>query len=119
MVNYQEQTHDEQMNLIFHSMADPTRRKILERLMNQNLTVTEIAKPHDISLPAISKHLKILEEARLIGREKNGREYMIHIIPQTLQTAAEYIEFYTKFWNKHIDNLEKFLKKGVDNNRRK
>lgn len=110
MVNYlQQHTSEEQINLIFHSLADPTRRGILQRLARSDLTVTEIAKPYDMSLPAISKHLKILEHAQLIGRKKHGREYQIHLEPQALKTVEEYIVFYKKFWNTRLSNLEKFL----------
>ena len=110
MVNYlQQQTSEEHVNLLFHSLADPTRRAILQRLADHDLTVTEIAKPYDMSLPAISKHLKILEQAHLIGRKKHGREYQIHLEPQTLKTIEEYLAFYKKFWNTRLSNLEKFL----------
>lgn len=115
MVNYlQPQTSVEKVNLVFHSLADPTRRAILQRLAGQELTVTEIAKPYDMSLPAISKHLKILEQAHLIGRKKHGREYQIRLEPQALRTVEEYLEFYKKFWNTRLGNLEKFLQKGEE-----
>lgn len=69
-------------------------------------------RSYDISLPAISKHIKMLEKAKLITREKHGREYEIHLQPQTLKTVEEYIAFYKKFWNTQFDHLEKFLKGG-------
>lgn len=113
MVNYlSQQTSEKQMNLIFHSLADPTRRKILQQLTTQTLTVGEIAKPYDMSLPAVSKHLKVLEGARLIEREKHGREYTITIHPQTLHAVAEYIAFYEQFWNMKLANMEKLLSGG-------
>lgn len=116
MVNYlPQQTNEGQMNLIFHSLADPTRRKILQQLTKQTLTVSEVAKPYDMSLPAISKHLKVLEEANLIGREKKGREYTINLNPETLHTVAEYIAFYENFWNRKLHLLESFLEKGEKN----
>jgi DNA-binding transcriptional ArsR family regulator len=111
MVKYMQQAHVEEINLIFHSLADPTRRRILERLTTTDLTVTEIAEPYEMSLPAISKHLKILEHAKLIGRKKQGREYQIHLEPQTLKTVIEYISFYEAFWNNKLTQLEEFLKK--------
>ena len=115
MVNYQ-QTND-QINLIFHSLADPTRRQILERLTKNPLTVTEIAKPYEMSLPAVSKHVRILEKEQLISRKKQGREYAIQLRPQTLQKAQQYISFYKKFWSNQLDNLEMYLdtQKGGDN----
>lgn len=112
MVKYQSEIQKDQISLIFNSLADPTRRAILERLASKEQTVNEIAQPFKISLPAISKHLKILENAHLIERTKQGREYHIRLQPQALKTVSEYISFYRKFWNTQLDNLEQFLKKG-------
>jgi DNA-binding transcriptional ArsR family regulator len=112
MVKYMYQAPTEEINLIFHSLSDPTRRGILERLTIKDLTVTEIAEPYEMSLPAVSKHLKILEHAKLIGRKKQGREYQIHLEPQALKTVEAYIDFYKKFWNTRFSNLEKFLQGG-------
>jgi DNA-binding transcriptional ArsR family regulator len=116
MVNYKQAFSEEQANLIFHSLSDPTRRKILERLSVSPMTVTEIAKPYTVSLPAISKQVKVLEKAKLIKREKQGREYIIRLEPQTLRSGADYLAFYKKFWTTNLNNLEKFLQKGVKNN---
>lgn len=101
-----------QLDLIFASLSDPTRRKILERLSKKHMTVTEIKKPYKISLVAISKHLKVLERARLIRRQKMGREHLIRLHPQPLRDAYRYIEYYKKFWNRKLDALEKFLEKN-------
>ena len=111
MVNYQSIPHEEHLNLLFHSFADPTRRQIMERLLQKDLTINEIAQPYDMSLPAVSKHLKILEKAQLIIRQKKGREHTIHINPATFTTLSEYITFYTTFWNSQFERLEQFLKK--------
>lgn len=97
---------------IFHSLSDPTRRKILDRLSQKPLTVSEIAKPYRISLVAISKHLKVLERAKLIRRQKMGREYMIRLHPQPLREAYKYIESYKKDWSRQLDALEKFLERN-------
>ena len=97
---------------IFHALADPTRRKILERLVHGPLTVTEIKSPFKVSLVAISKHLKVLERARLIRRQKMGREYMIRLHPQPLKDAYRYIENYKKDWSRQLDALEKFLERN-------
>ncbi len=114
MVNNNHYTNisENEMNHIFHSLADPTRRQILKRLTSDVLTVSEIAKPYTISLPAISKHIKILEQANLIRKEQHGREHSIHLQHETFRSAEHYIAFYTKFWNKKLDGLEKFLEKG-------
>ncbi|OGH15272.1 MAG: hypothetical protein A3C27_02210 [Candidatus Levybacteria bacterium RIFCSPHIGHO2_02_FULL_39_36] len=100
------------LNNIFHCLSDPTRRKILERLIEKPLTVSEIKKPFRISLVAISKHLKVLERAKLIRRQKLGREYMIRLHPQPLKEGYNYIENYKKEWKRQLDVLEKFLERN-------
>jgi DNA-binding transcriptional ArsR family regulator len=109
MVNYYKAQASSQIDDIFLALSDSTRRDILERLSLQNLTVSEIAKPYDMSLPAVSKHLSVLERARFVSRHKIGREYRVSFDPRTMRTAADYIAFYQKYWNKQIDQLEKFL----------
>lgn len=104
------------IDLIFMALSDPTRRNILERLTNSDLSVTEIAKPYGFALPTISKHLTVLEKANLVKKNKLGRQYNVHIEPQTMKTVAEYVAFYQKFWNKQIENLEKFLEREVKKN---
>lgn len=111
MANYLSSYSPEQMDSLFGALADPTRRNILERLTQSDLTVSEIAKPYDYSLPTISKHLSVLERAQLIKKNKVGREYRVHFESQTMRTVAEYVSFYKKFWTIQIDNLEKFLAK--------
>ncbi len=103
--------HNE-LSQIFHSLSDPTRRKILERLAEGSLTVTEIKSPFKISLVAISKHLKVLERAKLIRRQKMGREYIIRLHPRPLRDAYRYIENYKKDWSRQLDALEKFLERN-------
>lgn len=100
------------LNEIFHCLSDPTRRKIIERLTNGPLTVSEIKLPFRMSLVAISKHLKVLERAKLIRRQKMGREYLIRLHPQPLRDAYRYIENYKKGWSRELDVLEKFLEKN-------
>lgn len=97
---------------IFHSLADPTRRKILELITSEPLTITQIKQPFKISLVAISKHLKVLERARLIRRQKMGREYLIRLHPQPLRDAHKYIENYKKDWMRQLDALEKFMERN-------
>lgn len=102
----------EKIDRIFYSLSDSTRRKILERVSIKSLNVSEIAKPFDISLPAISKHLKILERAKLVQRQRIGREFRFRLSPKPLREVSRYISYYSKFWNEKLDNLEKYLKKG-------
>lgn len=106
MVKYISQTN---LNFVFSSLADPTRREILQRITKKSLTVSEIAKPYDMSLPAVSKHLKVLERAQLIKRQKEGREFRFMLNPRPLDNAIRYMTFYRKFWNEKFDNLEQYL----------
>ncbi len=100
------------LNDIFHCLASPARREILERLTKKPLTVSEIKAPFKVSLVAISKHLKVLEHARLIRRQKLGREHLIRLNPKPLKDAYKYIENYKKDWSRQLDALEKFLEKN-------
>lgn len=97
---------------IFHSLSSPVRRKILERLSGKPLTVSEIKAPFKISLVAISKHLKVLERAKLIRRQKLGREHLIRLNPKPLKDTYKYIELFKKDWSRQLDALEKFLEKN-------
>ena len=97
---------------IFHALSDPTRRQILERLQRGRLTVTEIKIPFKMSLVAVSKHLKVLERAKLIRRQKMGREFLIGIHPQPLREAYKYLEMYKKDWSRHLDAIEKFVERN-------
>jgi len=93
----------------FAALADPTRRAILARLALGETSVTELAKPFDMSMPAVSKHLKVLERAGLIvrGREAQWRPCRLEAAP--LQQAASWIEDYRRFWSAHVDALERHL----------
>lgn len=105
MVNYQPGDLDS----IFHALADPTRRAIIGALSRGPLTVGEIARPFDISLPAVSKHLKVLEGARLVEREVRGREHHCRLSPETLASAHDWLSFYTGFWQERLDALDALL----------
>lgn len=113
MVNYTSFNSASQMDHIFKALADPTRRNILERLTTHELTVTQIARSYDMSLPAVSKHLTVLEKAKLVRKSKSGREHKVYFEPKAMKTVAEYIAFYKKYWNRELDHLEKFLAKEV------
>jgi DNA-binding transcriptional ArsR family regulator len=97
------------LSTTFAALADPTRRAILARLVAGEATVNELAAPFDISLPAVSKHLKVLEHAGLIarGREKQWRPCRLEAAP--LRDAAEWIERYRLFWEESLDRLGEFL----------
>src|SRR5947208_2905575 len=94
------------LDSIFASLADPTRRAILQRVSGQELTVSEIAMPYDMSLAAISKHLKVLERAKLIIKRRKGKEQLVQMAPQALASAAEYLEAYRQLWEERFEALD-------------
>ena len=97
------------LNMTFRALADSTRRAIIGRLAQGDALVTELAAPFDISLPAVSKHLGILEQAGLIRREKDGRVRRCHLDATALKDAADWIEFYRQFWDGRLDALDEYL----------
>ena len=99
------------LNQTYAAIADPTRRAILVRLMQSEARVTELAEPFDISLNAISKHLRVLERAQLVRRRIKGRDHYLSVNIEPLQEAAKWIETYQKFWEERVDALETFLVK--------
>ncbi|MFZ5629216.1 MAG: ArsR/SmtB family transcription factor [Spirochaetota bacterium] len=99
------------LSLTFAALADPTRRAMLTRLGKGPATVTELSKPFKISAPAITKHLKVLEKAGLITREKEAQWRRCRIKAQRLKEANEFIERYRKFWEDSFDRLEVYLQK--------
>lgn len=100
---------DDPLSVLFSALADPTRRAILERLATGAASVGELAEPFDISLPAISRHLKVLEGAGLISREKSAQWRRCHLSAAPLKDAAGWVERYREFWEGQLDSLERFL----------
>jgi DNA-binding transcriptional ArsR family regulator len=98
------------LDATFAALADPTRRAILTRLADGERSVTELAEPFDMSLPAISKHLKVLERAGLIIRGRDAQWRPCKLDPRPLQAAAEYIEKYRQAWEDRFDRLDDYLK---------
>ena len=97
------------LDSVFHALADPTRRQILRGLASNEKTVGEIARPHKMSLAAVSKHLKVLEGAELIARERRGSFQIVKLKAQSLKPAEEWIAFYSRYWNQQFDQLEQFI----------
>lgn len=93
----------------FAALADPTRRAILVRLANGSATVSELAEPFAISLPAVSRHLKVLEQAGLIRREVEAQRRRCHLRPERLAAIQDWIETYSRFWSGRLDALETYL----------
>lgn len=101
---------DDQLSNTFAALADPTRRAILARLAAGEAPVTELAEPFDMSLPAISKHLKVLERAGLIARSRDAQWRPCHLEPAPLKEAADWISHYKKFWEESFDRLDEYLR---------
>lgn len=95
----------------FAALADPTRRRILEHLARGERNVTELARPHAMSLPAVSKHLRVLEQAGLLRRRRVGRIHTMQLQPEPLQQATAWIEYHRKFWEGSLDRLAGYLEK--------
>lgn len=100
------------LDTTFGALADPTRRAILARLAREGETpVSDLAQPFAMSLPAISKHIRVLEQAGLVVREKRGRTYYCRLMPAPLREADEWIGFYRRFWTAKLDSLEAYLER--------
>jgi DNA-binding transcriptional ArsR family regulator len=94
----------------FAALADPTRRRILEHLAQGDRCVTDLARPHRMSLPAVSKHLRVLERAGLIRRQRCGRVHQLKLEAKPLKNAQQWIEEYRRFWEESLDRLDDYLK---------
>ncbi len=99
----------DQLSRTFAALSDPTRRAILERLSDGPTSVGELARPFEISLPAVSRHLKVLEHSGLIRRETAAQWRLCHLSPEPLRAAAGWLETYREFWNNRLDALERYL----------
>lgn len=93
----------------FQALSDPTRRAILARLAEGDAKVTDLAAPFDMSLNAVSKHVRVLEDAGFIQRHVKGREHRLSFDGAPLREASDWIDFYRNFWDKRLDSLARFL----------
>ena len=110
------------LNITFAALADPTRRAILARLASGEASVTELAEPFEMSLPAISKHLKVLERAGLIARGREAQWRPCRLAAGPLKDAADWLDHYRRFWDESFDRLEEYLRelqKKDENNGKK
>jgi DNA-binding transcriptional ArsR family regulator len=104
----------DQLSSTFAALADPTRRAILARLALGETSVTELAQPFEMSMPAVSKHLKVLEHAGLIARGREAQWRPCRLDAGPLQQASSWIEDYRRFWSGHVDALERHLDRMAD-----
>src|SRR2546426_12627784 len=115
MVKYSSNTLDR----TFAALADPTRRRILAHLARGDKCVTHLARPHAMSLPAVSKHLRVLEKAGLLRRRRYGRIHEMQLEAKPLKQAAQWVEEYRKFWEASLDRLAEYLEKANKQSRKK
>ena len=111
MVNY---SSGAALDATFQALADPTRRAILAKLASAPDTpVSELAQPFRMSLPAVSKHLRVLESAGLVARRREGRVHHCRFVPGPMRTAADWIAHYQAFWEDRLDSLKRFLEQPL------
>jgi len=99
-----------QLDRTFAALSDPTRRAIVERLADGEASVTELAAPFAMSLPAVSKHLKVLEKAGLISRGRKAQWRPCRLEPEPLKEASEWLEEYRRLWEERLDRLDEYLR---------
>lgn len=102
-----------ELDSIFSSLADPTRRDILARVARGELSVGDIAEQYDMSFAAISKHLNVMERARLVIKRREGKKQMVSLAPDALRSADEYLEQYRQMWEQKFSKLDELLKEDI------
>ena len=106
--------YDVQLDAIFLSLADATRRDMLRLLkVYESLSIGEIAAHYRLTFAGVSKHLRVLESARLIVKKRKGQHRIVRLSPVAFRSADEYLRNYEVIWNKHFDQLDKFLKEEI------
>lgn len=103
--------YSSQLDYVFHSLADPTRRDILQRVTGLELSIGELVSHYNLSFVATAKHIHVLEKAHLIVKRKEGKKHMITLAPDALKSIDEYLEQYRQLWQSKHDKLELLLKK--------
>jgi DNA-binding transcriptional ArsR family regulator len=109
IINVMVNDSSERLNTVFFALADPTRRAILARLAHGEASGTELARPFSISVPAVSKHLRVLEHADLILHRKDGRTHRFRLAARPMREAAAWLEHYRQFWEAQFDSLDTYL----------
>lgn len=100
---------------VFGSLSDPTRRDMLQRLLGGEMSVNQLAQAYDMSLPAVSKHVKVLEAAGLVTRERRGRQHFVTFSAQNFRDATDHLLYYEAVLQKRLDSLDAYIEKGRTN----
>jgi DNA-binding transcriptional ArsR family regulator len=116
---YRDQSYSDQLTTSFAALADPTRRAILKRLASGEASVMELAKPFNMSQPAVSKHLKVLERARLISRSREAQFRPCRLEAGRLKEVAEWVEQYRRLWEESFEQLDEYLEEMKSKKRRR
>jgi DNA-binding transcriptional ArsR family regulator len=106
------------LDRVFFALADPTRRAVLVRIAAGEMTVTAIAAPFGISLAAVSKHIRVLEDAGLLKRTKQGREHRLSLVPQPLRVAVEWANQFERFWTDHLQSIKEIAERKAREKKR-
>ncbi|HXC26237.1 MAG TPA: metalloregulator ArsR/SmtB family transcription factor [Gemmatimonadaceae bacterium] len=101
--------HSDELDSVFGSLSDPTRRGILKKVSKKSMSVGEIAAHYQLTFAAIAKHLDVLHRAKLISKTRRGKEQIVSISPNTLAVASNYLEEYKQLWENRLDSLDRHL----------
>jgi len=105
---------DDRLDAVFHALGDRTRRALLARLARRPATITELADPFDMSLPAVSRHIRVLEDAGLVTRSIDGRTHHCSLNPKPFKTIEGWLIHYRKFWEDNLAALAQYVESGQD-----
>ena len=111
-MNTRKKTSARQLDVVLRAISDQTRRALLARLARGPAMVTELAEPFNMSLPAVSKHLRMLERARLVQRSVNGRVHSFSMAPERLQAVEQWLSHYRPFWEDNLEDLARYAEKN-------
>jgi len=100
------------LDAVFGTLTDATRRDILWRVSKAQMSISEIAQPYRLSFAAVSKHLKVLEQAGLIIKRRVGRKHYVGLAPAAFKDAADWLNYYKRFWEANLDSLQNYMERG-------
>lgn len=111
IVNHMVKLNKDPVTVVFHALADPTRRQILSMVATEEKRASELAECFDMSFPAVSKHLKVLERAKLVKRDVKGRVHRFTFKEEDMKQAYDWLTDFKQFWSESLDGLDAFLRK--------